>query len=57
MVQGPKMLESMIPRIEYQNERYPLGVSKFLLDREEAPRKDESILHAWTYEIHYSTIS
>ena len=37
MVQGPKMLESMIPRIEYQNERYPPGIIKFLLGRKEAP--------------------
>lgn len=35
MVQGPKMLESMVPCIEYQNERYPLGISKFLLGWEE----------------------
>ncbi|MBT8778520.1 hypothetical protein [Akkermansia muciniphila] len=35
MVQGPKMLESMVPYIEYQNERYSSGVSKFLLGREE----------------------
>lgn len=35
MVQEPKMLESMITCVEYQNECYSLCVSKFLLDREE----------------------